>query len=31
GPLWATVGWSFGAMVVFAVPAAVGFRRASRQ
>lgn len=31
GPLWATVGWSVGAMVVFAVPAAVGFRRASRQ
>ncbi|QIS05171.1 ABC transporter permease subunit [Nocardia brasiliensis] len=29
-PLLATVAWSVGAMVVFAVPAAVGYRRASR-
>nr|WP_051031682.1 ABC transporter permease [Nocardia veterana] len=31
GPLWATVAWAGGAVVVFAVPAAVGYRRASRQ
>ncbi|WP_433656771.1 ABC transporter permease [Nocardia sp. CA-128927] len=30
GPLLATVAWSVGAIVVFAVPAAVGYRRASR-
>ncbi|MFF3225583.1 ABC transporter permease [Nocardia suismassiliense] len=29
-PLLATVAWSVGAIVVFAVPAAVGYRRASR-
>ncbi|MEV6554843.1 ABC transporter permease [Nocardia sp. NPDC051756] len=29
-PLLATVTWSVGAIVVFAVPAAVGYRRASR-
>jgi ABC-2 type transport system permease protein len=30
GPLLATLAWSAGAIVVFAVPAAVGYRRASR-
>ncbi|WP_280264582.1 ABC transporter permease [Nocardia wallacei] len=30
GPLLATVAWSVGAMVLFAVPAIVGYRRASR-
>ncbi|WP_227980881.1 ABC transporter permease [Nocardia spumae] len=30
GPLLLTVAWSVGAIVVFAVPAAVGFRRASQ-
>ncbi|MFI9510091.1 ABC transporter permease [Nocardia sp. NPDC052566] len=29
-PLLATIAWSVGAIVVFAVPAAVGYRRASR-
>lgn len=30
GPLLATLAWSLGAIVVFALPAAIGFRRASR-
>ncbi|WP_216901457.1 ABC transporter permease [Nocardia alni] len=30
GPLLATLAWSLGAMVVFAVPAAIGYTRASR-
>ncbi|GAB2709101.1 ABC transporter permease [Nocardia thraciensis] len=30
GPLLATVAWSLGAIVVFAVPATIGYRRASR-
>lgn len=30
GPLLATLAWSLGAIAVFALPAAVGFRRASR-
>lgn len=30
GPLLATMAWSLGAIAVFALPAAVGFRRASR-
>ncbi|GAD81982.1 peptide ABC transporter permease [Nocardia asteroides NBRC 15531] len=30
GPLLATLAWSLGALVVFAVPAVVGYRRASR-
>ncbi|MFD3506902.1 ABC transporter permease [Nocardia sp. NPDC058666] len=30
GPLLATVAWSLGAIAVFAIPAALGFRRASR-
>ncbi|TCJ99162.1 ABC transporter permease [Nocardia alba] len=30
GPLLATLAWSLGAIAVFAVPAAIGFRRASR-
>ncbi|MBU3063956.1 ABC transporter permease [Nocardia sp. NEAU-G5] len=30
GPLLATLAWSLGALVVFAVPAAVGYTRASR-
>ncbi|MBF6158653.1 ABC transporter permease [Nocardia cyriacigeorgica] len=30
-PLLATLAWSVGAIVVFAVPAAVGYRRASRR
>ncbi|WP_054814271.1 ABC transporter permease [Nocardia arizonensis] len=29
-PLWATAIWSAGTVVVFAIPAAVGYRRASR-
>ncbi|WP_327119761.1 ABC transporter permease [Nocardia sp. NBC_01730] len=29
-PLLATIAWSVGAMVLFAVPAAIGYRRASR-
>ncbi len=31
GPLSATLAWSLGAVVVFAVPAAIGYRRASRE
>ncbi|MBB5911540.1 ABC-2 type transport system permease protein [Nocardia transvalensis] len=31
GPLLATVAWSAGAVVVFAIPAVVGYRRASRR
>ncbi|KAA0023663.1 ABC transporter permease [Antrihabitans cavernicola] len=31
GPLIATTAWSVGAIVVFAVPAAIGYRRASRR
>ncbi|WP_436838560.1 ABC transporter permease [Nocardia nova] len=31
GPLTATLAWSLGAMAVFAVPAAIGYRRASRE
>lgn len=30
GPLLATLAWSLGAIAVFALPAAIGFRRASR-
>ncbi|MEV5835959.1 ABC transporter permease [Nocardia sp. NPDC052112] len=30
GPLLATLAWCLGALVVFAIPAAVGYRRASR-
>ncbi|MFX0576729.1 ABC transporter permease [Nocardia nepalensis] len=30
GPLLGTIAWSIGAIVVFAIPAAVGYRRASR-
>ncbi|MFD3704652.1 ABC transporter permease [Nocardia sp. NPDC058658] len=30
GPLLATLAWSLGAVAVFALPAAIGFRRASR-
>jgi ABC-2 type transport system permease protein len=29
-PLLAGMAWSVGAMVLFAIPAAVGYRRASR-
>ncbi|MGW0327749.1 ABC transporter permease [Nocardia sp. NPDC003183] len=30
GPLLATLAWSLGAIAIFALPAAIGFRRASR-
>lgn len=30
GPLTATIAWSVGAIVVFAIPAGIGYRRASR-